>query len=178
MNRAATMEPSKPWYREPWPWLLMAGPAVVVVAGFVTAWLAISSNDGLVTDDYYKKGLVVDQTLARSRLAAEQGIEARLRLASDRVVVAISRTGDAAGALPAKLRLTLSHPTRAGLDQTVELRPAEQQQYAADLRLPASGHWLVLIEDDAQTWRLMGNVVLPAQGETLIGGGTTTGNGG
>jgi len=22
----------KPWYREPWPWLLMAGPATVLVA--------------------------------------------------------------------------------------------------------------------------------------------------
>ena len=48
---------SKPWYREPWPWILMAGPAIVVVAGIATAWLAVRSNDGLVGDDYYKKGL-------------------------------------------------------------------------------------------------------------------------
>jgi hypothetical protein len=180
MTGTAAMERSsaKPWYREPWPWLLMAGPAIVIVAGFATAWIAISSNDGLVTDDYYKKGLAVDQTLARSRLAAEQKIEARLRLASDRIEVRVSRAGDVAGAFPAMLRLTLSHPTRAGLDQTVELRSTEPQLYSGSLRLPASGHWLVLIEDEAQTWRLMGNVVLPAQGETLIGGGTTTGNGG
>lgn len=42
-----------PWYREPWPWLLMAGPAVVVVAGFVTLWLAFNSDDGLVADDHH-----------------------------------------------------------------------------------------------------------------------------
>ena len=24
----------KPWYKEPWPWLLMSGPAIVVVAAF------------------------------------------------------------------------------------------------------------------------------------------------
>ena len=41
---------SKPWYREPWPWILMAGPAIVVVAGIATAWLAVRSNDGLVED--------------------------------------------------------------------------------------------------------------------------------
>ena len=31
-----TLTIAKPWYREPWPWLLMLGPAVVVVAGFIT----------------------------------------------------------------------------------------------------------------------------------------------
>ena len=39
----------------------MAGPAVVIVAGFITAWLAIESNDGLVDDNYYKVGLSVNQ---------------------------------------------------------------------------------------------------------------------
>jgi hypothetical protein len=38
-----------------------------------------------------------------------------------------------------------------------------------EVRLPAAGHWLVLLEDERKTWRLMGNVILPANGETLIG---------
>ena len=25
-----------PWYREPWPWILISGPAIVVVAGMAT----------------------------------------------------------------------------------------------------------------------------------------------
>jgi hypothetical protein len=63
----------------------------------------------------------------------------------------------------------LSHPTRAGLDQKSLLKPAGDA-YVGNLQLPASGHWLVLIEDEAKTWRLMGSVVLPAANETLIGG--------
>jgi hypothetical protein len=47
----------KPWYKEPWPWILMAGPVIVIVAGVITAWLAVISNDGLVSDDYYKQGM-------------------------------------------------------------------------------------------------------------------------
>ncbi len=167
--------PSKRWYREPWPWILMAGPFVVIVAALVTAWIAATTSDPLVTDDYYKKGLAVNQTLAQSKLAAEMGIEARLRLMADRVEVGISSAADDSSPMPApsSLRLTLSHPTRAGLDQVVELKSIGGQQYAGDLRLPASGHWIVMVEDNAQTWRLLGNVVLPAQGETLIGGGST-----
>ena len=40
----------KPWYREPWPWILMAGPAIVVVAGIATAVIAIRTSDPLVAD--------------------------------------------------------------------------------------------------------------------------------
>jgi hypothetical protein len=71
---------AQPWYREPWPWLLMLGPVVVIVAGFVTAYLAVVSNDGLVEDDYYKQGLAVNQRTARDQRAAELGIEVELLL--------------------------------------------------------------------------------------------------
>ncbi len=26
----------QPWYREPWPWILMAGPVIVIIAGVIT----------------------------------------------------------------------------------------------------------------------------------------------
>ena len=45
------MQPTpKPWYREPWPWILMAGPAIVVVAGFTTLVIAVRTADPIVSD--------------------------------------------------------------------------------------------------------------------------------
>jgi len=159
---------TQPWYREPWPWLLMLGPFVVVLAGFYTAWLAVSSNDGLVTDDYYKKGLKVDQTIARSERAKVLGLAAAVRLTSDTLSLRLTAT-DKEFVAPERLVVMVSHPTRAGLDQTKVLS-RDGSVFAANFRLPASGHWLVSIEDEAKTWRLLGNVVLPAAGEVLIGG--------
>ena len=59
----------QPWYKEPWPWILMAGPGIVIVAGITTAWLAVVSNDGLVSDDYYKEGMTLNQRLQRDHKA-------------------------------------------------------------------------------------------------------------
>ena len=36
--------------RGPWPWLLAAGPALVVVASLASAWLAISKSDPVVAE--------------------------------------------------------------------------------------------------------------------------------
>ena len=107
----------RPWYREPWPWLLAAGPFIVVVAGIYTAWLAIKSNDGLVTDDYYKKGLAANQTIARNELATSLGLVAGVRIVGERMQVNL-RSANPAFAMPTTLAVSLSHPTRAGLEQT------------------------------------------------------------
>lgn len=159
---------ANPWYREPWPWLLMAGPFIVIVAGIVTAWLAVSTSDGLVTDDYYKKGLAVAETLARSQRAEALGIVAGVSLSRERMRVRLSASQ--AFDFPPALNVMLSHPTRAGLDRRLVLK-REGDVYVGEMLLPASGHWLVLIEDEAKTWRLMGSMMLPAANETMIGGG-------
>jgi hypothetical protein len=158
---------SGPWYRQPWPWILAAGPAIVVVAAFYTAWLAVKSNDGLVTDDYYKKGLSANQTIARSEQATKMGLVAGVRIAGDSLSVRL-QASDKSFVMPPTLALTISHPTRAGLDQSrVLVRNGEL--FSGEVHLPAAGHWLVLLEDERKTWRLLGNVILPANGETLIG---------
>ncbi len=154
---------SLPWYRHRWPWFLMAGPGVVVVAGFVTLWLAIKSNDGLVTDDYYKKGLEMNQSLARSSAAKAMGVVAEARFTSERVLVKLSARGD----LPGKIRVTIAHPTRAGFDQSV-LLPGVGGAYQGAVAPLTPGRWQIIISDEANTWRLNSEIQLPEQLQITI----------
>lgn len=51
---------SKPWWREPWPWILMAGPAAAVIGCIITIVLAVQNfSDQAITDGGVKRGLVV-----------------------------------------------------------------------------------------------------------------------
>ena len=159
--------PTLPWYRHRWPWILISGPALVMVASFVTLWLAMTSSDGLVTEDYYRKGLAINQTLALNERAQELDLEADVSLKLDSISVRIA-SRQSSFRPPLQLRVTISHPTRAGLDQS-QLLPLADGRYTGKFRLPAAGHWVVLLEDSARTWRMMGNVILPASGETMFG---------
>jgi hypothetical protein len=152
---------SAPWYREPWPWLLMAGPALVVVASIFTLWLAIRSDDGLVVDDYYKQGLAVNQTLTRDRTALARGYKAELAwdAASGRVRITLSGPE----ALPPALQLRIVHPTQAGLDQRVRLIAVGAGAYEAAIDAPRAGRWLVTLEDEERAWRLTGEWRVPQQ---------------
>ena len=41
---------AEPWWRHPMVWLVLGGPAVVVVACLVTFWVAVSHPDPVVAD--------------------------------------------------------------------------------------------------------------------------------
>lgn len=151
---------ARPWYREPWVWGLFAGPATVVAAGFVTLWLAMKSDDGLVVDDYYQQGLAVHQVLERERAAHRRGVTAEVRWEEDgrRVVVQLAVKE---GALPAVLVLKVIHPTRAGLDQTLRLRAEGGGVFRGALSPLAPGRWVLNLEDEGGTWRLTGDLWYP-----------------
>lgn len=149
-----------PWYREPWPWLLMAGPAAVIVAGIYTTVLAVASSDGVVADDYYKLGLAINKTMQREDRARALGLSAGATyLAGEgRVRVVLSGPPD----LPAAITFNLAHPTRAGMDRKVVLRRGPDGAYEGGLVLPAAaGHWNAVIE--AGDWRMAGAWTDPAR---------------
>ena len=44
-------ETHPPWYRQFWPWVLIAIPLLTVIASGITLWLALSRPDTLVVDE-------------------------------------------------------------------------------------------------------------------------------
>ena len=138
-----------PWYREPWPWILMAGPAAVLVAGAATIWIAFSSADGLVADDYYKRGLAINAVLKREQEAARRGIEARVTRGQGQVRVQLK------GAEPDVLFLRLAHATRAGNDQRLRLERGADGAYRGALPPLAAGHWRAVVDDARGEWRVV-----------------------
>ena len=75
MTQAAQAAQAAPWWKHGHVWLVIAGPAAVVVAGFATLWIAIATNDPVVDADYYRRGVEINKQLARERalLPALQG---------------------------------------------------------------------------------------------------------
>lgn len=148
----------------------MAGPAIVVVASLTTYWIAATTSDGLVAEDYYKQGLRVSETLERSSKARALGLRGGVKMGADSTAVRLWATQAAEFVAPAQITVTLSHPTRAGVDQIKSFPRRPDGSFEGKLNLPASGHWLLMLEDDAKSWRLLSHVQLPASGELLIGG--------
>lgn len=56
-------QPPRAWWRFGHVWLVVSGPAIVVVASFVTLYLAWSGQDPVLDEDYYQKGININRSL-------------------------------------------------------------------------------------------------------------------
>ena len=133
----------------------MVGPFVVIVAGVITAWLAVTSNDGLVSDDYYKQGMTVNQRLQRDHRAAELGVKADMMFSGTSVRLLL--TAKDHNAYPDKIVIRMMHPTQAGMDQNVQMTSEGQGFYSGKMSTLPTGRWHVSIEEPSGQWRLQGD---------------------
>ena len=54
-----------PWWRQPWPWILMAGPLVAMIGCAITMTFAFMNfSDQPIFDGGMKRGLVVEKHMS------------------------------------------------------------------------------------------------------------------
>lgn len=146
-------QPALPWYRHFHVWLLIAFPAVSVVVGLAMLLVAIRSDDGLVADDYYRQGMEINRSLERDRTAQAAGLTAKLDPDSKPGVIRVTLDAHAGFPIPARLRVSFLHPTRAGKDRVIELPAVDPMSYEGSLPELDRARWYVLLEAD--DWRLV-----------------------
>lgn len=141
------------WYREPWPWLLMAGPFVVIVASLASAWMAVKSDDGVVAQNYYKQGLLINQRLKHAAPDPEPQLGAMITVtAGGEVRVHMEGLAEGLADAPPSLRLKLVHPATGSHPQSVMLKRGTDGDYVGALPEQTPGRWIVTLEADG--WRL------------------------
>lgn len=112
---------TKPWYRQFWPWFIIALPAASVVGGLTTLWISMQTTDSLVVQSEDGVRNASDRRIAAERFAARAGLTAVVDIDPDTgSVAAVMRTGDLE-TVPATLEFELSHPAFAEKDQATTL---------------------------------------------------------
>ena len=157
-----------PWYKQRWPWLLMIGPAWVVVGAVIMITLANRTPDALVVDDYYKKGKAINQDLRRDRVAADLGMQMEVRYspASGYLSGTLHANGKP---VAAPLQVRLVHSTQPAKDQLLFVTSGSDGKFFAPLAMLERARWQVVVEGPGPSgWRLTGQWKWPdAQSVTL-----------
>jgi hypothetical protein len=160
MSRTAAV---RPWYREPWPWLLMVPPFGAVAGGVAMLALAVGAPDPLIVDDYSRIEELTRAQFAADRRAAELDLGATVALAAasetGQIAITVDLAGSSGFAPPPVVSVRLRHAAHASADRHVTLERGGSR-YSGEVAL-AGGRYTLELSDAARTWRLSGSVAAP-----------------
>jgi len=72
VNKAA-----RPWWKEPYVWLVIAVPLAAVLACVVTAVYIMQGPDVLVSDDAYREGIAIGQQVEAAQPPRQSALTGR-----------------------------------------------------------------------------------------------------
>lgn len=145
-------QPSPPWYRHRWFWLVAAPPIAAVVGGLLTVWIAVRNADSLVVDDYARIGQAFEMDQSRDRRARALGVSATLHLDRATGAFELAVRGVPAG----EVQIVLLHPVTDTGDKRLTLTADGDDHYAGSFGPLDAARREVEIASAQQGWRLRG----------------------
>ncbi|MDX1625177.1 MAG: FixH family protein [Wenzhouxiangellaceae bacterium] len=142
-------EPDVPWYRQFWPWFLLAVLAWGIVSASITLAVAVGNPPQMMKGDYARLGKVLVDTHVRADRAESLGLAGHLTGVDGRLRLELAARD--ASAVDDSLLLLVQHPVDAARDRQLLLRRVGATTWLAETEdLPPRGR--VVVSDPGQTW--------------------------
>ncbi|MCO7223939.1 FixH family protein [Pleionea sp. CnH1-48] len=143
---------TKPWYKQFYPWMIIALPASSVVAGITTVIIATTGADSMVKADYYKEGLAINESIEKREKAAELQLKFDIEYqAPDAMILTSAQPLD----VPV-LYLSIQHPAKEHKDQVVVLNRTEDSLIYKGQSLPLEPvNYRLKLSTPTQDWEMM-----------------------
>ncbi|WP_144393654.1 FixH family protein [Pleionea sediminis] len=145
-----SVEDIKPWYKQFWPWFLIALPGSVVIAGISTVIIATKNADSLVKADYYKDGLAINESIDRQNKATELALEFNLSHSNKSVTLTSNKSLN----LPIVYAF-MQHPMDEKKDFTLAFTRTESGAYQTNDAQIESFNYRVRLYGPDKQWEIL-----------------------
>ena len=171
MNQFEDEQAKKPWFKQPWLWFVLSVPIASVILSSIMVTVAVKGRDSLVSDNYYKDGMAINQTIEQDQLADELELKPSLELIENNVIIELNgNKSHPRYAEQAFLTLKVLHPTVGDKDQVIKLLPTPSGQYVGEISSAIEGRRYLDLYAFDERWRIREEVTFPISKVTLNSG--------
>jgi len=144
-------ESNRPWYKEPYVWMLIGFPLTSIIVGLSLLTISILNKDTLVRDNYYKDGLAYNQELEWDKKAKSLDIRIDIQVNDNQLILNLLNSRQNT---PSTLKVTLGHPTIPEKDRQSHLQLTKDKRFIGFIEPTENGRYYLLVESVEQKWRI------------------------
>ncbi|MEI6896850.1 MAG: FixH family protein [Psychromonas sp.] len=152
------VDDKKSWFKQFWPWFLIALPMFAVVGSLSLVFTAVKHQPDMVIDDYYTAGKAINHDFALINRAKALNIHASIKQLDDELIISFSGIEE-----KSSISLSLFHSTLAARDISAMLTADANGDYHFQSDQDLHGKWRIRIEPFDKSWRLQKTIQLPQE---------------
>ena len=139
----------RPWYKEPWLWLVILLPVSAVIAGIATVIIAYQNKDDLVVDNYYQQGLAINQNLEEMNKAKALNLTGFIQFKNPMIQLQLNSNS---GSILGDIKLDVIHPTKKALDRHFHLKNKGNNLFTTTFTKPIHGKRYLRLTSSQNKW--------------------------
>jgi hypothetical protein len=148
-------------WNQPWLWFTLAPLILSVVLGLTMLNISFHIQDGLVTDEYSKEGLAINERIEKEEKAKELGLTANIQISQESGELYLELNGKL-DVYPDTLILEIIHPIIKDQDAKVVLTRTGASNYTGMPQVILdSKRYIRLHELHNEQWVLKGEITFP-----------------
>ena len=120
----------------------------------------------MVQDDYFKKGMAINQSIEKVQLAKDKKLVASIKIDKENKLITIDLAGEKITAN--RINLFFSHPTQTDKDRTVTLDKLSDTQFVGELPDLSQAYWHIRLADLDDNWHLKARWHYPESGQITV----------
>lgn len=152
----------KSWFKQFWPWFLIALPMVAVVGSINLAITAMDNKPDMVVDDYYTQGKAINNDFALLNKAKELNISATIKQSEKELLISLHGLEN-----NSSISFSLYHSTLAVRDISTMLTADANGDFHFQSDQDLTGKWKLRVEPFDKSWRLQKTITLPRENFSL-----------
>lgn len=149
---------TSPWYKQFWPWFLIAIPLSSLIVGTQVIRLATDGTNSMVVDDYYKEGKTINARIDKIEKAIALNITTTLDIKNGEIELRFLTGAPATGEA---LKLDFFHATQEAKDFDVLLTRDASGVYRYIDEFSVAGKWRLRLTPMDESWKVQQRIVLP-----------------
>ncbi|OIN02144.1 hypothetical protein BFR57_08845 [Idiomarina sp. MD25a] len=156
----------KPWYKQFWPWFLIALPVTVMCVCATIIYLSASQGGfSMVVDDYYKRGKTINAVIEHVEKAKQLGISFNVTAHDGKFTIQY-----ASGQPKELTALTIKfvHATQAANDFQRQVTVGADGVYRTDIPADISGKYTITVTPHSADWKVSEQFYFPLEKATLL----------
>lgn len=156
-----------PWYKQFWLWFMLIPLGILIMASFYLLYLAITTHDGVVVDNFYRDGKGYAVRYEEDAFARAMQLQGNVQWQDNAIKVSLG--GDLAP-LPDVMELLIIFPTNDDFDVTVPLEHRGLGEYVGQLPSKVEGKRHIQLHplNTEQEWRLHATDVMVPPTDPLV----------